>query len=380
MGSAKQSIDDLALFGGAPLFQTVRPISNLVTPDLDIFLEFYHRSYGGEDLICLLQEELCKNHGAKYCVTFCNGLWGMVYCLTSLVQGHEVIMPSLTYRRLGDIAAWLDLVPHYCEVDPCTLTPTRETIESCINDQTGLILVTQSLTQVIDYDSIEQLAAEKGIPLVIDSVEAGYGTYRGRKIGSFGKAECFSTHASKLLNGFEGGYITTNDPILALTLEHHSRQDKMGLSPVHAAMVLASLVDLPDQIKRNKDRWDRYNSLLQRVKGLRLLTYNTVETRSYKNIVVEIENTWPFTRDQTLEILHTENMLARAYYSPPLHMKETSYPIVYGDLSITERLSQSYLLLPCGDFVSLSDIERICEFLDFLCLHEKEIKCHLGLR
>ena len=38
---------------------------------------------------------------------------------------------------------------------------------------------------------------------------------RGDCIGSFGKGQAFSLHASGVLNGGEGGFVTTNDDRLA---------------------------------------------------------------------------------------------------------------------------------------------------------------------
>jgi dTDP-4-amino-4,6-dideoxygalactose transaminase len=217
--SIKPSCDDLALFGGQPLFAMPRSTSSLAQPDFERFLQysrtFYeaHQFTNNGPLVQQLERRLAEFHQVAHCVTFCSGFWALVLAIKCLALPgrREIVMPSLTYRRMADVAAWTDLVPHFCEVDPQTLALSAETVRPHLNEQTALILGVHPIMNCCDAAGLEALAEESGIPLFIDAVESVYETYAGRKVGSFGRAECFSLHASKLLNGFEGGYITTND-------------------------------------------------------------------------------------------------------------------------------------------------------------------------
>ncbi len=390
----EKSIDDLALFGGKPLFSTIRSISNLVAPDFDVFLSYLKKSY---DARCLtnngpmvkeMERRLAEIHGTEDCVVFCNGLWGIVLCIYCLApEGKtEVVMPSLTYRRLGDIASWLGLTPHYCDVDCGTLAPTAKTIETCINGNTSMILVTQPMVNILDYDELTALAEKYNLPLLIDSVEAGYATCKGRKVGSFGNAECFSMHASKLLNGFEAGYATTSDLELAERLREirtfgFSGQDnveELGLNAVlnemHAAMAVASIDDLEDQVERNRERYRAYQKVICNIPGLELVEYDETEVRGFKNILVRIDGGWPISRNDMISLLHAENMLVRPYYNPPLHVKETEYRTISGELPVTDKLTENHLLLPSGAFLSLQEIEEIGVLLCFLQKSGKQIQ------
>lgn len=382
----KETIHDLALFGGEPVFSTIRSISNIVTPDIDAFLSYLKKSY---DARCLtdngpmvreMERRLAEIHGTEECVAFCNGLWGIVLCIYCLAREGktEIVMPSLTYRRLGDIAAWLGLTPHYCDVDPVTLAPTAETIEPCLNENTSMILVAQPIVNILDYDDLTALAEKHNLPLLIDSVEAGYATCKGRKVGSFGNAECFSMHASKLLNAFEAGYVTTNDHELAERLRKvrafgfggQDNVEELGmnaiLNEVHAAMALASIDDLEDQVERNRDRYTAYKKVISNIPSLELVEYDETEVRGFKNILVRLDGSWPISRRNMISILHAENMLVRPYYNPPLHVNETEYMTISGDLPVTDKLTKNHLLLPSGAFLNLQDIEEIGSLLSFL--------------
>ena len=118
---------ELAIFSGTPVFSTIRSTSNLVRPNIEDFLAYARRSFEQRRLtnngpaVVELEQRLAALHETPHCVTFCNGLWGLVLCAKQLALAgrSEVIMPTMTYRRLADIAAWVGLTPHFCDVE-CT--------------------------------------------------------------------------------------------------------------------------------------------------------------------------------------------------------------------------------------------------------------------
>jgi dTDP-4-amino-4,6-dideoxygalactose transaminase len=295
-------------------------------------------------------------------------------------------MPSFTYRRMADIAAWTKLKPHFCDVEEATLANSAATVQPCINDNTALILGVHPIVNFCDIDGLLELAKEKNIPLLFDSVESVYESYNGKKIGCFGAAEIFSMGASKLVNGFEGGYITTNDANLARQLSlmrdfGFQGQDKVAVSgglnarlnEIHAAMALAGLDDLEDQVIRNRDRYHTYQRLLARLDGIRLLEFDESQRPGYKNIVVEVLEDWPLSRDDTVSVLNAEMILARAYYTPPLHRKRMDYPYITAELPVTDRLAERLILPPCGHLVSNEDIGGIVELFKFMRANAVEI-------
>jgi dTDP-4-amino-4,6-dideoxygalactose transaminase len=388
----------LAILGNPPVFKKPRSTSNLIKPNIDSFLNYIKPSYSKgnliEDntLIQKLENRLAVIHGTSYCVAVCNGLWGLVLAINELKLKNktEIIMPSLTYRRMADIAAWLKMVPHYCDVELKTLGISSESVEKCINDNTALILAPHPIVNLCDIEGLLSISKTYKLPILFDSVEASYACYNNKPIGTFGDAEVFSVHASKFLNGFEGGYITTNNSDLARRLKAarnfgiENNQDLITLgvngkmiSP-HAAMTMSSLDLLETQIEKNKLRFYKYKDLLEKVKGMELIEYDSVERRSFKNILVKLNAHWPYTREATLNILQKENMVVRPYYFPPLHKKETVYPTIIGNLTNTELLMNDYMLLPCGEFVDSNDIEIIVNYLVYLEDHAKEIKIELA--
>ncbi|MGK5023549.1 aminotransferase class I/II-fold pyridoxal phosphate-dependent enzyme [Janthinobacterium sp. RB2R34] len=380
----KNTATDLALFGGDSLFATPKSTSNLVRPDIENFLayskQFYRqRQYTNNGpLVQQLEKRLATLHQTDYCVTFCSGFWALALAISAMARKgkSEIVMPSLTYRRMADIAAWNRLSPHFCDIDPASLAMSAATAETCINDKTALMLCVHPIVNCCDAEELCTLARHHDIPVLFDAVESVYETVPEGKVGQFGDAEIFSLHASKLINGFEGGYVTTNNRQLA---EHLSLARGFGfkqadnitvpggmnakLNEVHAAMALSSLDDLEDQVIRNRERYRLYQTMLQPISGLQLLAFDENQHTSYKNIVVRLCTSWPLTRADTLRILHAEKIVARPYYSPALHQKDMAYPHIAADLPETDQMAEQFLLLPCGHHVNDHDIRQITALL-----------------
>lgn len=381
--SRKVTVDDLALFGGNALFSTPKSTSNLLQPDFEKFINYskplFDPRIQSGSIVKLLEQRLAAFHQTEYCVTFCSGFWAIALAISALaIKGRtEIVMPSLTYRRMADIAAWVKLKPHFCEVDPKTLAMNEATARACINDDTALILAAHPIVNCCDIDGLVSLAKEKNIPLLFDSVESVYESTASGKIGKFGNAEAFSIHACKLLNGFGGGYLTTNDGALTTQLvrmrdgsdiNYTSISNGMNarLNEMHAAMALAALDDIDKQVSLNRDRYHTYKHLFATIPDIRLVEFDERYQTGYKNIVVELLDEWPLSRSETVNLLNAENILARVYYSPPLHRKPMTFPHVDAVLPVTDRLAKRYLNLPCGQLVTERDIEDIVWILHFI--------------
>jgi dTDP-4-amino-4,6-dideoxygalactose transaminase len=382
----------LALSGGKPLFAQAKPTGNLYRPEIESFLRysrlFYqNKRYADGGLCRMLDQRLAKFHAVERAVSINSGFWGHVLAMSALALPgrREIIAPAFGYRRTDDMIAWAGYVPHFCDVDRETLGASVDTIKTALNDSTALILAPHPMVNCCDAKGIADFGRAQGIPVVFDSVEAGYRAYQGGRIGGFGDAEVFSMHATKLLNAFEGGYITTNDRRLADQLDNMKRCGFIGegrvedgnafnaeLNEMHAAMALASLDEVDEQIVVNKKKYDRYIAGLRNMEGLKIVEHKESERPDYRLIVVRIGDAWPLSRDDTLRLLEAENILARPYYTP-LHHRLVEYSRVCPDLPVTEAIFRKFMVLPSGAHVSEDDVEKIVGVLASISRHGSEL-------
>jgi len=380
----KQHVDDFALFGGRPAFDSFRTTMTLAVPDRGIFFKHAKASFAARHLtnhgpaVTELERQLAEFHGVKHCVAFSNCFTGMYIALRflALPGKKEVVVPSLTYRRMADIIDWAGLLPRFCDVDPDTLGISPETARPCIDENTALLLAPHPTTRLCDIDGMENLAREHGLPLFFDSVEACGGAHKGVMIGGFGDCESFSMYPSEVLNSCEGGYITTNHDDIAKTLKiarafGFSGNDNIvmlghnaKLNELHAAMGLASLSGIERQFADNKRVHLAYQAHLSGLPGLTIIPYDQSEKRNWKSVLVRLDAPWPFSREDTLHLLNVENIHARPYHSPPQHI---TFPRQAGKgarpLPVTDQAAASHFILPFGSTVSEEDTAIVGQVL-----------------
>lgn len=399
MQHVKNNVTELALFGGEKLFDVPKSTSNLLQPSQERFLEYSKLSFDSHQFtnngpcVKLLEKRLAQFHDVEYCLTFSSGFWAIVLAIKSLaLKGKsEIILPALTYRRMPDLISWLGLTPHYCDVDPVSLSMSVTSVERCINDNTAIILGVHPIVNCCDADGLTSLARRAGLPIVFDSVESVFESLTQGRIGKFGNAECFSMHACKLLNGFGGGYLTTNDVNLYKKLRslrtfgfiaEDTLMRELGLNAklneLHAAMALASLDDVESQVQRNRDRYHKYLTEFHDIEGITILPFDETQQCGYKNVVAKLDDKWPLSRDDTLALLNAENILSRNHYFPPLHTRKIQQHFLFTDLKHTNKLCLEYINLPCGHHVSIDDIGQIAGTFRVIVRFSNEINQRLG--
>eukprot|EP00941_MAST-03F_sp_MAST-3F-sp1_P001000 g1000.t1 len=96
----------------------------------------------------------------------------------------------------------------------CTQTYTidLDDLEAKIKETGSKCLVLSYMRgRIPDVDAVVALCKKYDVYLIEDAAHAYGCEWKGRKIGSFGRASCHSTQANKLMNSGEGGILLTND-------------------------------------------------------------------------------------------------------------------------------------------------------------------------
>ena len=131
--------------------------------------------------------------------------------------GDEVIVPSLTFCSTANVVVHLGAKPVIVDVDQ-NFQISLEAISRAISPRTKAIVPVHYAGQACSLREILELADKHGIPVIEDAAHAAGAEYQGARIGSHGRAVCFSFYAIKNMTTGEGGMITTNNDALARRL------------------------------------------------------------------------------------------------------------------------------------------------------------------
>src|SRR6478609_5739818 len=151
--------------------------------------------------------------GAKHCLATANGTSALYVSLNAIgiEPGDEVIVPPYTFIATVNVVLRQHALPVFVDTDVNTFQIDAKKIEAAISPLTKAIMPVHLGGSACDLDTILSVGSKHGVGVIEDACQAHLAEWSGRKVGTYGKAGCFSFQASKNLTSGEGGAILTDD-------------------------------------------------------------------------------------------------------------------------------------------------------------------------
>lgn len=376
----------LAVLGGSPAFahtlQTGRPniLNSHATASLIRGAMDRHWLTNDGPLVHELEARFATLHDVRHAVAVANATLGLQLAARALGVAGEVIMPSFTFVGTAHAMAWIGLRPVFCDVSGDTHTLDAARASEAMTPETGAVLGVHLWGQPCDIEGLQRVADAHRVPLLFDAAHATGSARQGTPLGGFGRAEVFSLHATKSINGLEGGMVTTNDDALA---GHLRRLRNFGFSAegrvvspginakmdeFSAAMALSNLAGFDRLCGHNRAIREAYRHGLAALPGIRLCEDPAADARSGHYAVVEVDEASPLGRDALCRVLVAERVTPRRYFRPGCHrcppyaVEAPRHP-----LPVTERLSQTLMQLPTGLQMTPDDASTIACLIARAC-------------
>ncbi len=292
-------------------------------------------------------------------------------------EGDEVIVPSLTFCASVEAITMQHAVPVFCEVDPETLNMNVDDARKKITSKTKAIVPVHYCGNACDMDKLSVIGRENNILVIEDAAHAFGSSYKGRKIGGFGDATCFSFDPIKNLTCGEGGAVSLNDHFVAelikkkrnlgidrdAWLRYEGSQSwhydvttqgyRYHMSNINAAIGLAQLKKLERFIDRKRAIVDMYNRRFDGLDGVRLLKWNINEMAPFSYIIRVVDG----RRNELMDFLSSRGVGSGVHYIPnhiqPFFRQYTA------ELPITEKVWHEIITLPLYYDMADEDIRTV---------------------
>jgi perosamine synthetase len=182
--------------------------------------------------------------GAKYAIATVNGTAALhiALLLAGVEADDEVLLSTLTFiapanaiRYAGAWPVFIDAEPTYLQIDPAAVADFLENDcrwdgQVLRNRRSGrrvkAILPVHILGHPVDMDPILEVAARYSLPVIEDATEGLGARYRGKSLGSFGQAGCFSFNGNKIITTGGGGMLVTDSAEWAARARYLTTQAK----------------------------------------------------------------------------------------------------------------------------------------------------------
>jgi dTDP-4-amino-4,6-dideoxygalactose transaminase len=310
-----------------------------------------------------------------------NGTIALEIAIRALELKGEVIIPSYTFIATAHALHWQEITPVFADIDPVTHCLDPESVRKMITPNTRGIIGVHLWGHAAPVDELEEIADEHNLKLMFDAAHAFGNSHNGKMIGNFGEAEVLSFHATKLFNTFEGGAVLTNNDELAEKMRLMRNFGFGGvdnviypgtngkLTEICAAMGLINLDNLDSVFEQNKSNYRAYQQGLAQLQGISVFGFDEAGKNNYQYVVMEVDESCPVSRDDIVEALHAENILARKYFWPGCHNMlpyREIYPHAGLFLTKTHQVASQVVVLPTGTSVTNDEIRIVCQIINRL--------------
>ena len=327
------------------------------------------------------EREVASRAGVAHAVAVSSGTAGLHLALlaSGVGPGQSVLVPTLTFAATANAVAYTGAEPVFVDCDPQTGNIDPALLESALSSDVGAVMPVDLFGTCADYDILELLSADRGIPLIEDAAESLGSTFGGRPAGSFGRAAIVSFNGNKIMTTSGGGMLLTNDRAFADRCRHLSTQARepvphyehrdigynYRLSNILAALGRAQLKRLDEMIARRRVLREAYAKVFASTDGVSLLGADDGANCWLTSIVVSPDRAGWEAADLAGH-LAAVNIETRPIFKP-MHLQ----PVFAGARSVltgaAQRLFEQGLTLPSGSVLTDADRQRILDTItDFL--------------
>ena len=365
--------------------------------------------YIGGPAISAFETAFAAATGTPHAIGCNSGTDALILALRALGigAGDEVITCSFSFFATAEAISAVGATPVFVDVDPDTYLINLDQVEAAITPASRALLPVHLFGRPVDMDRLCALARAHGLKVIEDCAQATGASWKGRPVGSWGDAGCFSFFPTKNLGGAgDGGAVVCADPELAQRVRelavhgmprrylHTSLGYNSRLDALQAAVLNVKLPHLGRWVEARGRIAERYQRELADLDGIQLPSAGC-DGHSWNQFVLRVPSCpaearscasdcqqscsasadsaayglpEASCRDWLQERLRASGVNTIIYYPIPIHRQPAYAELGYapGSLPVTERLCSEVLSLPIFPELSEQQQQRVIAVLQEL--------------
>ena len=333
------------------------------------------------DVTSRFERQIAELLGCKHVIATTSGTAAIFLALASagIKAGDEVLVPDVTFIATANAVSLTGAKPVLVDIDPANLNLDPAAAERAITPRTRALVPVHVSGRAADISPILEIAKRHGLVVIEDAAEAFLSKHRGKCLGTFGTAGCFSLSPNKTITTGQGGLIATDDDRLHVRLRelkdqgrpargtggddtHNSIGYNFKFTNLQAAIGLAQLKDLPRRVDRMRSIYRGYRKGLLGVDGISVIPFYVEqgELPQWADVLVD-------QRDALYDHLVSQGIRGRRFWHPihtqaPYRMPSQQFP------NSSKQIPHA-MWLPSAFTLSDEDVAAVCaEIQSFLKL------------
>lgn len=340
-----------------------------------------------------LEESLAGYVGTRHCISCASGTDALTLALKAwgIKHGDAVFVPDFTFFSSAEAVSSEGATPVFVDVDRETFNIDPADLENKIEatirkgESAPRVIITVDLFGLpANYPAIRRIARKHNLLILEDGAQGFGGTVNGKHNCSFGDISTTSFFPSKPLGcyGDGGACFTDNDEWAALMdsyrmhgkgsskYEHVRIGMNSRLDTIQASILQVKLKVFDEELAAVNKAASEYTARLTDI----------VETpvvpdgfrSSWAQYTIKLND--KTERDGLQAYLEGQGIPSMVYYPTPMHRQPVynSLGLPESDCPVADRLCNTVLSLPIHPYISLEEIDEICNAIKFFLHQGKE--------
>ncbi|MBN3563500.1 UDP-4-amino-4,6-dideoxy-N-acetyl-beta-L-altrosamine transaminase [Aliamphritea spongicola] len=372
---------------------------DIIQDDIDTVIETLQSDFITQGpQVALFEKKIAEYCQAKYAIA-CNSATSALHlaCLAlGITEGDQVWTSPITFVATANAVKMCGAQVDFVDIDPETSNLSVSVLKSRLSQaekQNALpkaIIVVHMAGLSCDMAEISSLTQKYDIKIIEDAAHAIGGSYQDAKIGAcqYSDITVFSFHPVKIITTAEGGLATTNNPVLAATMEqlrsHGVTRDEEKLqntadgpwyyeqhflgfnyriTDIQAALGISQLKRLDDYVKARNALAKRYNDALS-VLPVRLPEIYKDRLSAFHLYIIKLNTPDRSEHLRLFKALRKEGIGVNLHYIPvyrqPFYQEQG---FKRDDFPNSEAYYQSAITLPLFPTMTFEEQDKVIETL-----------------
>jgi perosamine synthetase len=344
---------------------------------LSLTKKVLHDNFPNEGKLAkLFESKISKLLKVKYVITATSGTVSIFLALKALgiKKGNEVIIPNVTFPATANAVMLAGATPVLVDIDKNSLLIDEECLLKKINKKTKAIIPVHVSGRGSNIGRILKIAKQKKLFVIEDAAESFMSKIKGKYLGTFGDAGCFSFAPNKIITTGQGGVVVTNNKKIYKNLCKLKDQGRIGpttggedvydsvgynfkFTNLQAALGLPQLKTINNRIKILKKHYQFYQRNLKQNKNFKLIGFNTKEGELPLWV-----DAYSSKRNKLFEYLKKQNIICRYFWHPLNTCKP--FKKSFSDFKNSKLLYGKLIWLPTSLRLTKKDLTKICFFIN----------------